>query len=395
MAETAANLVDKVIPRVPVRQWVLSLPFSLRYRLAYDRGTVTPVPGAFLRAVFASLRRRAREQHASAADGKCGAVTVIQRAGGAGNLNVHFHALVLDGVYLVPPHSREVRFAALAAPSGEDVARVLADTAGRVARALARAGAAPDAESDEADPLAREDPLLAALYAAAVQGRIASGARAGQRTTRLGVAIGASGSATQPSASCAVIGGMSLHAGVSVAAEDRAALERLARYVLRPPIASERLERLGDGRILYRMRHPWRDGTTHIVFQPAELMARLAALVPPPRAHEIRYHGILGPAATWRDHVVPAPSTPADRGDARGHGEHRVPRAQRIAWAELLAHVFATDALRYPRCGSRMRPVATIRSPAAVTAILECLDLPTRAPPVAPVLRHADRSEFE
>ena len=76
MAETAANLADGVIPHVPVRQWVLSLPFSLRYRLAYDRGTVTPVLGAFLRAVFASLRRRAREQHGVGANAKCGAVTV-------------------------------------------------------------------------------------------------------------------------------------------------------------------------------------------------------------------------------------------------------------------------------------------------------------------------------
>ena len=62
MAETAAQLVERVIPHVPVRQWVLSLPFALRYRLAYDRGTVTPVLAAFLRAVFASLRRRPREQ---------------------------------------------------------------------------------------------------------------------------------------------------------------------------------------------------------------------------------------------------------------------------------------------------------------------------------------------
>jgi hypothetical protein len=185
--------------------------------------------------------------------------------------------------------------------------RVVADTPGRVARALESAGLAPDADSDEADPLAREDPLLAALYAASVQGRVAIGARAGERTTRLGVAIGASAFATQPSASCAVLGGMSLHAGVSIAADDR---EGLARYVMRPPIANERLERLSDGRILYRMRKPWRDGTTHLVFEPEEFMARLTALVPPPRAHTIRYHGLLAPAAAWRDQVVPARTEP-------------------------------------------------------------------------------------
>jgi hypothetical protein len=298
-------------------------------------------------------------------------------------LNVHFHALVLDGVYVVPPQSREVRFVEVAAPSGEEIARVLADTAGRVARALERAGLAPDADSDEADPLAREDPLLAALYAASVQGRVASGARAGEPTTRLGAASGAPASAAQPSASSAVLGGMSLHAGVSVTADDRDGLERLARYVLRPPIASERLERLSDGRVLYRMRKPWRDGTTHLVFEPEEFMARLTALVPPPRAHTIRYHGLLAPAAAWRDHVVPARTGPEGAPSCR-HATPRAPRAQRIAWAHLLARVFATDSLRCPRCGSRMRPVATIHSPAVVAAILGCLGISDRAPPTAP-----------
>jgi hypothetical protein len=385
MAETAANLVDNVIPHVPVRQWVLSLPFSLRYRLAYDRGSVTPVLGAFLRAVFASLRRRAREQHGVGSNAKCGAVTAIQRCGGSANLNVHFHALVLDGVYVVPPQSREVRFVDLAAPSGEEVARVLADTAGRVARALERIGLGPDADGDEADPLAREDPLLAALYAASVQGRVAIGARAGQPTTRLGVPTGASAASAQPSASSAVLGGMSLHAGVSVAGDDRDGLERLARYVLRPPIASERLERLSDGRVLYRMRHPWRDGTTHLVFEPEELMARLAALVPPPRAHQVRYHGVLGPAAAWRDQVVPLPTEPASARSCRHATARapRAPRAQRIARAQLLRRVFAADALRCTRCGSRMRPVATIHSPEVAAAILGCLSAADRAPPMA------------
>jgi hypothetical protein len=60
MADTAAHLVDRVLPSVPVRQWVLSLPFSLRYRLAYDSRLVRDVLRIFLQAVFASLRRRAR-----------------------------------------------------------------------------------------------------------------------------------------------------------------------------------------------------------------------------------------------------------------------------------------------------------------------------------------------
>ena len=62
---------------------------------------------------------------------------------------------------------------------------------------------------------------------------------------------------------------------------------------------------MDDGRLLYRLEHHWRDGTSHVVFEPRELLDKLAALVPPPRLHLVRYHGILGPCASERDRVVP------------------------------------------------------------------------------------------
>ncbi len=86
MVDTAAHLADRVLPEVPVRQWVLSLPFSLRYRLAYDAPLTSAVLGVFVRSVFASLRRRARK-HWGIPRGQCGAVTFVQRFGDALNLN--------------------------------------------------------------------------------------------------------------------------------------------------------------------------------------------------------------------------------------------------------------------------------------------------------------------
>jgi hypothetical protein len=59
MADTAANLVDRVFPEVPVRQWLLSIPYALRYRLAYDSSLVKDVLQIFVRTIFASIRRRA------------------------------------------------------------------------------------------------------------------------------------------------------------------------------------------------------------------------------------------------------------------------------------------------------------------------------------------------
>ena len=95
MTERAAHLVDNVLPEVPVRQWVLSLPHRLRYVLAWDHELCRAVAGVFVRAVLGSLRRRARQT--GVPGGRGGAVAIIQRFGAALNLNVHVHALVLDG----------------------------------------------------------------------------------------------------------------------------------------------------------------------------------------------------------------------------------------------------------------------------------------------------------
>jgi hypothetical protein len=79
-----------------------------------------------------------------------------------------------------------------------------------------------------------------------------------------------------------------------------------AATAARPSVATERLSRLDDGRLLYRPKHRWRDGTTHVVLTPQELVEKLAALVPPQRFHLVRYHGVLGPCASERDRIVPA-----------------------------------------------------------------------------------------
>jgi len=86
MADTAAHLVDRVFPRVPVRQWVLSLPFGLRYRLAHDPSMLTAVYGIFARTVFSFLRKLARDYGVDHA--QCGAVSFVQRFGGSLNLKM-------------------------------------------------------------------------------------------------------------------------------------------------------------------------------------------------------------------------------------------------------------------------------------------------------------------
>ena len=138
MAATAAHLVDHVLPDVPVRQWVLSMPWRLRFLLASDPALARAVRGSFLRAVLASYQQRV--ERAGLASGRTGAVNVIQRFGSALNLNVHFHALVLDGVYSATREYGRPVFHAAPALEDEDVAHLVQTIRSRIIRLLRRRG---------------------------------------------------------------------------------------------------------------------------------------------------------------------------------------------------------------------------------------------------------------
>ena len=415
MADTAAHLVDRVLPRVPVRQWVLSLPFGLRYRLAYDRELTAAVLRVLVRSIFVSLRRRSRGLNSMPGCAHGGAVAFVQRFGGALNLNVHFHTLVLDGVYRTSEAGGDLRFDPLPPPSGDELEGILTRVVRGIGRLIERNGL-----GDEPDRLFEDAPLLAQLLAAAVQGKAATGPRAGQPVLRFGDRVEIAPGENDAEATPGLVRahGFSLHAGVAVPANDRKRLERLCRYAGRPPVATERLTEMADGRLLYELRHRWKDGTTHVAFEPLELIDRLAALVPPPRFHTVRYHGVLASRSKHRSEVVPAaPARPAAEERARipgcGHrpdattaashpstpsptesdsapvvdaaSESRASRPSRYySWSELMRRVFAVDVLRCPRChAGPMRILAAIHPPTA-QAILKSMGLPTRAPPLVP-----------
>ena len=101
--------------------------------------------------------------------------------------------------------------------------------------------------------------------------------------------------------------GFSLHAAVRWGADQRKELEHLCRYITRPAIANERLKRNRAGQVVLQLKSAFKDGTTHIVMSPLEFMQRLAALVPRPRLHLIRFHGVLAPNAKLRREIVPSP----------------------------------------------------------------------------------------
>lgn len=197
-------------------------------------------------------------------------------------------------------------------------------------RLLERRGLEPqDAGGTPPDPLAEESLALAAIGSASVQGRVALGRRAGARVLRFGCEPSAP-SVTSTGSRQAHCQGFDLHANLRVPAEDRVRLEQLCRYLLRPPVAQERLRLTGDGHVLMELKRAWADGTTHLLFQPLELLEKLAALTPRPRINLVLYHGVLAPHARWRSRAV------AYQGRQRGAGgSHRGlygARSSRVPW---------------------------------------------------------------
>jgi hypothetical protein len=248
---------------------------------------------------------------------------------------------------------------------------------------------------------------------------------------------------------CAKVAGFSLHAARVVGAADRDGLERLCRYGLRAPFSQERLRRRDDGRVVYRLRRPWPNasGATQLVLEPAELLRRLAALVPAPYVNMVRYHGVFASRSMWRSRLPPpppspaaaaaeaavergesevapagiesaedtgntptpatapsAPAAPGGRGDASAAvdlpppelaGAHQ-PRRRKLPWAQLLMRVFFIDALSCPRCASPMVVLALLSDPPVVKKILRHLALPAEPPPLAPaILAASDGPLFE
>jgi hypothetical protein len=386
MSQTAAHLVDRVIPHVPVRQWVLSLPIPLRVLLAAQPELVTPV----LQVVQRVVERHLLDHTGLKSDeGQGGAVTLIQRFGSAANLNIHLHCLVLDGVYRCGADGVP-GFIEAGAPTDEELHALLRTVITRLMKTLTRRGvlvedmgqtwlAEPDADGEEAR-------TLRPLQAAAVTYRIAFGPRAGQKVVTLRGAMPREGRAQQPL--CADIDGFSLHAAVRVEAHDRKRLEQLCRYITRPALSDERVQVNAAGQVELKLKTPWRDGTTHLVMSPLELMQRLAALVPRPRLHLIRFHGVLAPNAKLRPLVVPQepPAQAQAATEAAVAADCEVETAQarprRISWARLLKRVFDIDMQHCPNCGNgELKIIAAILERPVIEKILTHLGLDPQPPP--------------
>jgi len=366
MADSAAHLVDAVLPKRPIRQWVLSVPYPLRFLFATNPGVMSQVLTIIHRVISTFLIHRAGMTVKSGA--QSGAVTLIQRFGSALNMNPHFHMLYLNGVYDAKGYFWPVK-----PPTREELDSITHTIATRVARYLEKAGyLVRDPEHEYLDLMPDEDDVMNAIVGASITYRLAFGPNAGKKALTLQT-VPASDKQAKPNALVSRQSGFSLHAGVACKSSQRKKLERLCRYITRPAIAEQRLSLASNGNVIVGLKTPYDDGTTHVVLNPLEFIGRLAALVPRPRVNLTRFHGVFSPNSKLRDHVVPQqPVEPEQR---------QKPKTYSMTWAQRLKRVFAIDIEKCEKCGGRVRVIASIEDPDVIQKILKHLGLDQASQP--------------
>jgi DNA-directed RNA polymerase subunit RPC12/RpoP len=343
MVETAAHLSDHIFPKLPVRQWVLSLPKRLRYFLQNDPKALNTALRIFLRVILASLQ--AHCPSATALDRKrlqLAACAFIHRFGSSLNMHVHFHICVVDGVFeAIGEDGSEVTFHALANLSADAIAQVQNEAKRRIVRAFVKRG------------------LLDSI-----DGEVMLLARHG--------------------------GGFSVDASVCIAADDRAGLERLLRYCARPPFAMERLHRKGQDHLLYHCPKPQSGGKQgDLIMTPCEFIAKIAALVPPPRTHRHRYFGVLAPNSPLRAAVTAMAPMPVITPDVPppSSDQEEQPNTQRsparYLWAKLIARIYEVFPLLCLHCGGQMRLISFINDGAEIRKILDHIGVESSPPKIS------------
>jgi len=402
-SDTAAWLVDEVLPVAPYRQWVLTFPWETRFLLAFDDAFFSGMTAAFIRTLFAWQRARARRLGIRA--GEAAAVVARQRFGGIANLNPHLHVVVPDGLF-VPGHDPggTLAFEPLPPPDDEDIRRLVVRIAARLTAIAEKRFEQAEQQSDCQSP----DPEQAALHAAAFEALRAPRPPPPRRVSRhqhpRGEADGRDpddhDGDERRKHLCDSADGFSLHAATAVRPDDRDGLEALLRYCLRAPFSNERLSLDPDGHVRLRLLRPWPKpgGRTEVTLEPLALLRRLAVLVPRPYSNLVRYYGAFAnrskarpllpkpPAAPDPDPNAPDPS-PVPAGTSPPTRQ-AAGRPRKLPWAALLRRVLDVDVLACPRCNTPMLVLAFLTDPAVVRRILEHLGLPADpirlAPPICP-----------
>ena len=375
MAESVTHLVEEVFPHKPLRQWVLSFPFPLRFLFAKDPKLMGTVLNLVHRAISTYLIKKADLKKKSGA--KTGSVTFIQRFGGSLNLNIHFHIMYLDGVWTFKQEKPHFHF--ISPPTQLELDNLLKTIAQRIVKLLEKRGLIAQDEGTEHQFLNVQDTeSIDHIHSSSITYLIAFGKYKGQKALTL---------RTTPTSQrfkpfLSEYSGLSLHAGIFCPAHDRKKRERLCRYISRPSLSEERLSLNAKGQVVYKLKTAYRNGTTHIVLSPLDLLSRLASLVPRPRVHLIRFHGVFAPHFKYRSLVTPAPSDETNKTSRTE--QKKAKKSYSMGWAKMLKRVFDIDIQICSKCGGQIKIISSIQDPKVIKRILSHLGENSTVPELAP-----------
>lgn len=407
-AITTEFLIEKLLGGLPVRQFVLSLPFELRFLMARDSNLMGLVLTIVNRAITRLYRQKAKAELGITGDLKSAAVTFIQRYGSSLNLNIHFHILVIEGVWssldaktLATNPESKTKLQTLTAPTNDDIVQLTHHIKDRVKRFLEKKGySKPTSGNDEhlnyeQEGFFTDGAVIDEFQSASIQSRLATGPNRGKRVRKLGqqMHLPYMGDAKGPR--CFAVDGYSLHANTFCQSVETYKLKRLIEYVARPPFANERIVKTSTGDVLLKLKRPFSDGTTHIVFTQLEFIEKLSALVPKPRIHLIRYAGAFARHAKIRPDVL----VKARMGDAATQAitidEPKASNEKSRSWGRLLRKVFGIDVESCHACGGKnVKIVAAIMTKSVIEKILNHIGLPPDIPEVA-AARAPPQASFE
>jgi hypothetical protein len=220
---------------------------------------------------------------------------------------------------------------------------------------------------------AADDDLSSQVLGSSITYRIAIGPQQGREVMTLQTL--ADYGDEQFTTRVANVAGFSMHAGVATGANERDKLERLCRYITRSAVSTKRLSMTRNGRVRYELKTPWRNGTTHVIFEPLDFISRLVSLIPKPRVNLTRFHGVFAPNSKYRAKV-----TPTSRGkrkksySADEAGQSAAEKRAAMTWARRLKRVFNIDITTCDNCGADVRIIASIEDTAVIQKILAHLD---------------------
>ena len=263
------------------------------------------------------------------------------------------------------------------APDQQQLAILVHTISHRVARFLERQGVLErDEENCYLQLEGMDEYPMQQLIGCSVSYRIAVGPQQGRKVFTLQTLPGVE--EDDRYAQVAKEAGFSLHAGVAAQASERDKLERLCRYISRPAVSEKRLSLTSTGNIRYQLKTPYNDGTTHVIFNPLDFIAKLASLVPKPKVNLTRFHGVFAPNSKHRILV-----TPARRGKGRRKaiGQDKTPeRRTAMTWAQRLKRVFNIDVESCAYCGGPAKVIACIEDQQLIGKILSHLKKKDRLP---------------